>query len=57
MFKFLVRWVATHVNIEHGERDIDMVDMLRQNFGRDTLGTYLSITSDGEIKLGDTLEG
>ena len=57
VFKPIVRCVATHVNIETGERDIDMVDMLRQNFGRDTLGTYLSITSDGEIKLGDTLEG
>ena len=57
VFKPIVRCVATHVNLETGERDIDMVEMLRQNFGRDTLGTYLSITSGGEIKLGDTLEG
>lgn len=57
VFKPIVRCVATHVNLETGERDIDMVEMLRQNFARDTLGTYLSITGGGETKLGDTLEG
>jgi uncharacterized protein YcbX len=56
VFKPIVRCVATHVNLDTGERDIDMVEMLRQHFGRDTLGTYLSITGGGEIKLGDTLE-
>ncbi len=57
VFKPIVRCVATHVNLDTGERDIDMVEMLRQNFGRDTLGVYLSVSSGGEIKLGDTLEG
>lgn len=57
VFKPIVRCVATHVNLETGERDIDMVEMLRQNFARDTLGTYLSITGGGDTKLGDTLEG
>ncbi len=57
VFKPIVRCVATHVNLETGERDIDMVDMLRQNFGRDTLGTYLSVTAGGDIRIGDTLEG
>lgn len=57
VFKPIVRCVATHVNLETGERDIDMVDMLRQHFGRDTLGTYFSITGSGEVRSGDTLEG
>lgn len=56
VFKPIVRCVATHVNLETGERDIDMVEMLRQHFGRDTLGTYLSITVGGGIVIGDTLE-
>jgi uncharacterized protein YcbX len=56
VFKPIVRCVATHVNLDTGERDIDMVEMLRQNFGRDTLGTYCSITQSGAVKLGDQLE-
>lgn len=55
VFKPIVRCVATHVNLDAGERDIDMVEMLRQNFGRDTLGTYCSITQSGAVKLGDVL--
>ena len=54
--KPIVRCVATHVNLDTGERDIDMVDMLRQNFGRDTLGTYFSVTGSGSVAIGDTLE-
>lgn len=57
VFKPIVRCVATHVNLDTGERDIDMVDMLRRNFGRDTLGTYFSIAAGGEVSLGDALEG
>jgi len=56
VFKPIVRCVATHVNLDTGERDIDMVDMLRQNFGRDTLGTYFSITAGGSVSVGDALE-
>jgi uncharacterized protein YcbX len=57
VFKPIVRCVATHVNLDTGERDIDMVGMLREHFGRDTLGTYLSITQGGAVSLGDALEG
>jgi len=57
VFKPIVRCVATHVNLDTGERDIEMVDMLRQHFGRDTLGTYFSITGSGDVRRGDTLEG
>lgn len=57
VFKPIVRCVATHVNLDTGECDIDMVDMLRRHFGRDMLGTYFSITGGGEVKLGSPLEG
>ena len=55
VFKPIVRCIATHVNLETGERDIDMVGMLREHFGRDTLGTYLSIAEGGVVKVGDAL--
>jgi uncharacterized protein len=54
-FKPIVRCVATHVNLETGERDIDMVGLLREHFGRDTLGTYLAVAQDGVVKVGDGL--
>lgn len=55
MFKPIVRCVATHVDLDTGTRDIDMVGMLREHFGRDTLGNYFSIASGGAVKQGDTL--
>ncbi|MEQ1784764.1 MAG: MOSC domain-containing protein [Hyphomonadaceae bacterium] len=55
VFKPIVRCVATDVNLETGERDIDMVTRLREHFGRDTLGTYFSIAEGGAVKLGDAL--
>lgn len=57
VFKPIVRCVATHVNLETGERDIDMVGMLREHFGRDTLGTYFSVARSGSVKVGDRLGG
>jgi len=56
LFKPIVRCVATHVNLETGERDIDMVGQLREHFGRDTLGTYFSISQGGRVALGDAIE-
>ena len=56
VFKPIVRCVATHVNLETGERDIDMVGMLREHFGRDTLGTYFSVTGGGVVKVGDAVQ-
>lgn len=55
MFKPIVRCVATHVNLDTGERDIDMVGQLREHFGRDTLGNYFSIERSGRIADGDVL--
>jgi uncharacterized protein YcbX len=56
MFKPIVRCVATHVNLDTGTRDIDMVGMLREHFGRDLLGAYFSVTSSGRVSEGDPLE-
>lgn len=53
VFKPIVRCIATHVNLDTGARDIDMVAMLREHFARDTLGTYLSVTTSGRVAVGD----
>lgn len=53
VFKPIVRCVATHVNTDSGVRDIEMVDELRKHFGRDTLGTYFSVTKTGWVTQGD----
>ncbi len=55
VFKPIVRCVATDVNLETGERDIEMVAQLRAHFGRDMLGTYFSIAEGGVVKVGDAL--
>jgi uncharacterized protein len=49
MFKPIVRCLATHVNLESGERDIDMVGQLREHFGRDTVGNYFSVARSGWV--------
>lgn len=51
--KPIERCVATHVDPDTGIRDIDMVEELRRNFGRVTLGTYFSIRTGGRIAVGD----
>ena len=53
VFKPIVRCIATHVNLDTGARDIDMVAMLREHFERDTLGTYFSIAQGGRVAVGD----
>lgn len=55
LFKPIVRCIATHVNLDTGERDIDMVAQLREHFGRDTLGHYFSVAKTGEVALGAEL--
>ncbi len=55
VFKPIVRCIATHANPDTGLRDMETVDMLRQYFGRDTLGTYFSIEQGGRIARGDTV--
>jgi uncharacterized protein YcbX len=53
MFKPIVRCVATHANPDTGVRDIEMLDMLRQHFDRDTMGNYFSIDRGARIARGD----
>ena len=55
LFKPIVRCVATHVNLETGERDMDTVGLLRRHFGRDTLGNYVSVTRGGRIAPGSEI--
>jgi hypothetical protein len=55
MFKSIVRCVATHANPDTGVRDIEMLDMLRQHFGRDTMGNYFSIERGGRVARGDAV--
>ncbi len=50
--KSITRCVATHVNLDSGVCDIDMVEMLRTHFGRVTLGTYLSVVESGQVGVG-----
>ncbi|HEX5007902.1 MAG TPA: MOSC domain-containing protein, partial [Hyphomonadaceae bacterium] len=54
-FKPIVRCVATHANPDTGIRDIETVDLLRQYFSRDTLGTYFSIEQGARIARGDAI--
>lgn len=54
MFKPIVRCVATHANPDTGVRDIETLDMLRQHFSRDTMGTYFSVEQGGRIARGDS---
>jgi uncharacterized protein YcbX len=53
VFKPIVRCIATHVNLDTGARDIDMVAMLREHFERDTLGTYFSVAQGGRVAVGN----
>jgi competence protein ComEC len=34
-----------------------LVGMLREHFGRDTLGTYFSVTGSGRVSVGDEVSG
>jgi uncharacterized protein YcbX len=55
VFKPVVRCVATHANPDTGIRDMETVDLLRQHFGRDTLGTYFSVEQGARIARGDAV--
>lgn len=55
-FKPIVRCIATHANPSTGERDLETLDLLRQQFGRDTLGSYFSIEQGGRIARGDEVK-
>lgn len=56
LFKPIVRCIATHADPQTGTRDIDMVPLLREHFGRDTLGVYAHVERGGRVFNGDAVE-
>jgi hypothetical protein len=53
VFKPIVRCAATHVDLERGVRDIDLVGELHRLFGRTTCGVYLHVTDGAVVSQGD----
>ena len=51
--KPIVRCVATHVDPDSGERDIEVVRGLFDGFGHTHCGVYASVTTGGPIRRGD----
>jgi uncharacterized protein YcbX len=56
VFKRTVRCPATQVNLETGERDLDIPKLLRQHFGHADLGVHARVLEGGRVALGDALE-
>ena len=56
LFKPIVRCVATHVDPETGERDMDVVKALFDNFGHLHCGIYVHVTEGGALAGGDVAE-
>ncbi|HEY3798015.1 MAG TPA: MOSC N-terminal beta barrel domain-containing protein [Caulobacteraceae bacterium] len=51
--KAIRRCVATHVDPETAERDMEVVTALFENFGHMNCGTYFSVTRSGVARPGD----
>ena len=51
--KPIVRCVATHVDPETGERDLELVRGLFENYGHRFCGIYAKVTKGGRVALGD----
>lgn len=49
------RCPATQVNLETGERDLDVPKLLREQFGHSDMGVYAEVLQGGQIKPGDAL--
>lgn len=56
VFKPIVRCVATHVDPETGEKDIELVKALRDLYGHLFCGIYVSVTDGGRVGEGDVAE-
>jgi hypothetical protein len=50
------RCPATEVNPDTAERDISMPLELRDHYGHGDLGIYVTIVSDGTLRVGDSVE-
>jgi len=56
LVKFIRRCVATHVNPETGERDIEILAALRDFYGHLYCGVYLKVSASACVNEGDPAE-
>jgi uncharacterized protein YcbX len=56
VFKRTVRCPATQVNLETGERDVDVPRQLRTLYGHADLGVHAIVLGGGRVAVGDALE-
>lgn len=55
VFKPIVRCMATHVDPDTGERDIDLVGELFKAYRHTFCGIYVSVTRGGKLRQGDAI--
>jgi len=55
VFKPIVRCMATHVDPDTGERDLDLVGALFKTYGHTFCGVYVSIAKGGRVRRGDPI--
>lgn len=53
VYKPIKRCIATHVDPTTGERDMDLVKALFDNYGHMNCGIYVHVTDGGRVSLGD----
>ena len=53
VYKPIKRCIATHVDPTTGERDMDLVKALFDNYGHMNCGIYVHVTDGGRVCLGD----
>ncbi len=56
VYKPITRCIATHVDPQTGERDIDLVPALRDLYGHLYCGVYLNVVGGGRVREGDPAE-
>lgn len=56
VLKPIVRCVATHVNPDTAERDVELVTALWENYGHRDCGIYCRVVDGGNLKVGDTVD-
>ena len=56
LVKFIRRCVATHVNPETGERDVEILTALRDLYGHLYCGVYLKVSASACVNEGDPAE-
>ncbi len=56
IFKRTVRCPATQVNLETGERDVDVPRLMRERYGHADLGVHAAVIGGGHVAVGDALK-